>query len=328
MILVTGAGGFLGSSLVARLHEAGHDVRAVLRNDDHARLLPPDVETVLGDIRDKPRMEQAAAGCETVIHLAGKAHALDEQGPDQEYFEVNVQGTRNLLECAAVSGAKRLLFISTVKVFGEDTEGCIDETASPAPQTPYGRSKWEAERLVAEYARKVGIKAVSLRLPLVYGPTNKGNLYRMIAAIDRGKFPPLPQLSTRRSMLDAKNFVRAVQAWLERGHFLQPAYIVTDAQPYSTTAIYEQICLGLGKPVPTWRVPLGILKMIAAAGDTVQAITKQETPITSATLNKLVGSACYSPQAFIRETGYRPEHSFNDAVPELIDHYRKCRKTC
>lgn len=323
MILVTGAGGFLGTCLIDQLCRDGHDIRAVLRNERATLRLPPNVETVFADIRERSKVMAAAAGCESIIHLAGKAHALDEQGCDQEYEAVNVEGTRNVLEGAAASGSQRLLFISSVKVFGEETEGCVDETHAADPQTPYGRSKWQAERLVMEYAGRGGMMAVSLRLPMVYGPTTKGNLYRMISAIDRGWFPPLPPLATRRSMLHVKNFVRAIQACLASTQVTRPAYIVSDAEPYSTTAVYEQLRRGLGKPVPAWRVPLGLLKAAAVAGDAVQAVTRRSFPVTSQTLKKLIGSACYSPIALMRETGYRPECTFEEAVPDLIEHYRK-----
>ncbi len=323
MILVTGAGGFLGTCLIDQLRRDGHDIRAVLRNERQACLLPTNVEKVIADIRDRSKVIAAAARCESIIHLAGKAHALDEQGCDQEYEAVNVEGTRNVLEAAAASGSKRLVFISSVKVFGEETEGSVNETHPANPQTSYGRSKWQAERLVMKYASRGGMMAVSLRLPMVYGPTTKGNLYRMIAAIDRGWFPPLPQLTTRRSMLHVKNFVGAIQACLACPEYRQAAYIVADARPYSTTAVYELIRVGLGKPLPRWRIPLPVLTGTALAGDVVQAIVRRPVPFTSQTLQKLVGSACYSAGALMRDLSYNPEYSFESAVPQLIEHYRR-----
>jgi nucleoside-diphosphate-sugar epimerase len=328
MILVTGAGGFLGSCLIDQLCREGFKVRAGLRNEGQFVLVPSGVEKVVVDIRHKQKVMEATVGCEVIVHLAGKAHAFDERGNDQDYETVNVEGTRNVLDAAVASKAKRMLFISSVKVFGEETQGCVDEGYPANPQTPYGRSKWKAERLVEEYAVKGGMTAVSLRLPMVYGPTKRGNLYRLISAIDRGWFPPLPQLSTSRSMLHVKNFTRAVQACLTVKQFTLPAYIVADAHPYSTTAIYEQICRGLGKPVPHWRVSLGLLKAAAAGGDCIQAMTGRSFPFTSDTLTKLIGSACYSTEALMRDTDFVPELCFERAIPELIEFYRKTVPAC
>ncbi len=323
MILVTGAGGFLGSALIDQLHREGRRIRAIVREARQGRCLPPDVETVVADVRERSRMVRAAAGCHTIIHLAGKAHALDDLGDDHEYGAVNVDGTRNVLEGARAAGTARFLFVSSVKVFGEETDGCIDETAPARPQSPYGRSKWDAECLVADYAARSGMVGLSLRLPLVYGPTVKGNLYRMIRAIDRGWFPPLPRLTTRRSMLHVNNFVQAVRVCLKHKSSSKPVYIAADAHPYSTTEMYESVRRGLGRPVPAWRIPLAALKMAAAVGSVIQTVTRTPCPLTSQTLNKLIGSACYRPDALMGELGYRPTHTFEEAVPELIEHYRK-----
>ena len=325
MILVTGAGGFLGSALIAHLHQEQFKLRAMVRSERHAALLPSDVEIVVADIRDKTRMREASIGCDTIVHLAAKVHAFDETGTDGDYYAVNVEGTRNLLEGARAAGVTRLLFMSSVKVFGEETQGCIDETHTPDPQTPYGRSKWQAEQLVTEYGVRAQMQALSLRLPMVYGPTIKGNLFRMIAAIDRGWFPPLPQLATRRSMLHVKNFVRAIQACLACPEYRQASYIVADGRAYSTTTMYELIRLGLGKPLPPWRIPLAVLKAAAAAGDVFGTIVRRPVPFTSQTLQKLVGSACYSVEALMRDMRYHAEYSFESAVPELIEHYRRNR---
>ncbi|MBD0315804.1 MAG: NAD-dependent epimerase/dehydratase family protein [Nitrospiraceae bacterium] len=323
MILVTGAGGFLGTALAAHLCDQRLNVRAVVRNESHIPLLPSDIEIVVADIRDQGKIRKAATGCETIVHLAAKVHAFHETGSDPEYYAVNVEGTRNLLEGARAAGVKRLLFISSVKVFGEETRGCIDETHPPGPLTPYGQSKWRAEQLVAEYGQQEHMQVLSLRLPMVYGPTIKGNLYRMIKAIDRGWFPPLPQVPTRRSMLHVKNFVYAIEACLAFHEYRQASYIVADAQPYSTTDMYELIRVGLGKPLPAWRVPLAVLKATAKAGDVVEAIVRRPVPFTSQTLQKLIGPACYSAAALMRDMRYDPAYSFESAVPELIEHYRR-----
>jgi nucleoside-diphosphate-sugar epimerase len=323
MILVTGAAGFLGSRLSAQLCQEGYGVRAVFRDERPAVFLPPHVEAVRADILDKPKMVRAAAGCEVLVHLAARVHTVDQLESEHDYEAVNVEGTRNVLECAVASGIKRLLFISSVKVFGEETDGCVDESQMPAPQSAYAKSKWAAEQLVRDYAKRYGFSGVSLRLPMVYGPTEKGNLFRMIAAIDHGRFPPLPPLSTVRSMLHVGNFTQAVLRLLEADKPLSDCYIVTDARPYSVTTIYELLCAGLGRPVPKWRAPLGLLKTGAGVGDIIQWMTRRPFPFTSTSLSKLIEPAWYSSQALADDVGYRPSLSFEDAVPDLIAFYRR-----
>ncbi|MEQ1847050.1 MAG: NAD-dependent epimerase/dehydratase family protein, partial [Nitrospira sp.] len=271
-VLVTGAGGFLGTALVNELCKAGVVVRVVLREVTRSVPFLPEVETVRTDIRDARKIMEAMVDCEAVVHLAAKVHAIDECGADQDYEAINVEGTRSVLEAAVAAGTNRVVFASSVKVFGEESSGCIDETQDPNPQTAYGRSKWRAEQLVSEYAGRHGLTAVSLRLPMVYGQTKKGNLYRMIEAIDHGRFPVLPCLSAVRSLLHVENLVQAVVLCLRAPRFQREAYIVTDTAPYCVTDLYDWLRAGLGKALPRWRVPLWMLKSGARCGDVLQAI--------------------------------------------------------
>lgn len=145
----------------------------------------------------------------------------------------------------------------------------------------------------------------------------------MLAAIDRGWFPPLPRVTTVRSMLHVNNFALAVRAALEARTFLKPAYVVTDAKPYSTREVYDLLRKGLGRQPPRWRVPLWALSLGARCGDILEGILKKPLPLSSSTLEKLIGQACHSPDAVIRDMGYRPLYAFEAAVPELIEHYRR-----
>ena len=321
-VLVTGASGFLGSAVVHELLELGYEVRALVRapafSSSHKA-----VEIVVGDVRDPHCAREASVGCETIVHLAGQAHALDDdQVSNQDYQAVNVDGTKHLLDGAVAGGVRRFIFASSVKVFGETTSGCVDEKEPPAPQSPYARSKWMAEQLVASYARGGSLATLSLRLPLVYGPTEKGNLYRMIAAIDRGRFPPLPRIHAVRSMLHVKNFVLAIRAALHSSRFLKPMYVVTDAKPYTITEVYDLLRKGLNRQPPFSRVPLWALSLGGRGGDILQSFLKKPVPLSSAALEKLIGQAWYSPEALIRDMGYQPRYAFEAAVPELIQHYR------
>jgi UDP-glucose 4-epimerase len=320
-VLVTGASGFLGSSLVWRLCRSGCQVRAVVREPGRCPSFSPEVETVVLDVRHAVHTE-IAGGCGAIVHLAAKVHAIDDFGAEKDYESINVEGTRHILDAAVRSGVKRIVFASSVKVFGEETIGCVDETWSSHPLTAYGRSKWRAEQLVSEYAERHGLTAVSLRLPMVYGPTKKGNLYRMIEAIDYGRFPVLPRLSAVRSLLHIENFVQAVLLCLRAPYFKRAAYIVADTEPYCVTDLYDWLRAGLGKAPPRWRVPLWMLRSGARCGDMLQVVSGRSAFFTTEQLMKLIGSAWYSSTAITSELHYRAEHSFENAVPELIAFYR------
>ena len=284
--------------------------------------MPSLVEWVEGDIRDAAKLKEATAGADVIFHLAGRTHALSEAAEDDAaYHAVNVEGTRNVLEGANAGGVPRVIFFSSVKIFGEETTECLDETAPAWPLTAYGRTKLEAETLVREFARTTGGLGVSLRLPLVYGPGVKGNIYRMIWAIDHHLFPPFPDLPNRRSLVHVSNVVTAALL-AASGAATSSCYIVTDRLPYSTRKLYELICRALGKQIPHWQMPLAALGIFGRLGDLAGRITKRRFPIDSASLNKLVGSAWYNSQRISRELGYAPAIDFESALPELIAEYR------
>ena len=328
-VLVTGAAGFIGEHLVLRLAREGYQVRACVHRNHTEIAVPSEVQVVEADVRNRSSMKAAASGCELILHLAGKAHAVHEVCADEdEYRAVNVEGTRHMLDGAVAGGARRIIFFSSVKVFGESTPVCMDESASPRPATPYGRSKWEAEQLLNESGTRAGLTVSSFRLPMVYGPSLKGNLSRMIAAIDRGRFPPLPQMPNRRSLLHIENLIDATLLAMRSGTPLRPCYVVTDARPYSITEIYEFLCKGVGRPVARWRVPAWLLRTAARCGDVLERVTPRSSPLTTPMLEKLIGSAWYSSDAIAKDLGYRPRMTFEDAVPEMIRIYKFGLRRC
>lgn len=322
--LVTGATGFIGQHLIERLRRDGCAVRALAHETGRRGDWPAGVEIAVGDVRDPQAMKAAAAGCEIVYHLAGKAHALTEvRGDEEVYRAINTEGTRHVLEGAVAGGARALVLFSSVKAMGEETRGCVDESGEARPANAYGRSKLAAEHLVLDCGKRAGLHVVCLRLPLVYGPGNKGNFFRMIAAIDRGFFPPLPPVQNCRSMVHATNVVEAALLAATSPAANGQCYIVTDGRPYSTRELYELICHALGKPVPRWHVPLWILKTLGKVGDAIGQVSGTRFPFDSDALDKLVGSAWYSSEKISRELGYRSTITFEDALSELIAWYRK-----
>ena len=326
-VFVTGANGFIGRHLIASLLRKGCTVRAVVRSTSGLPAWPESIEVTVGDIRDFSRVTPGISGCDTVFHLAAKVESPSHgEDHEEEYLAVNVEGTVNVLRAAAEAGAGRLIYFSSVKAMGESTRGCVDESYPARPTTAYGRSKLQAEKLILEHGKQHDVHVVCLRLPLVYGPGNKGNLLKMLAAVDRGLFPPVSNKGPLRSMVHVGNVVDAALKAATDQAAKGQCYIVTDARAYSVRELHELFCRGLGIRVPRWQIPVAVLRSLGYVGDALGTLAGRTLPINSDVLAKLVEPACYSSAKITNELGFKPRLTLEQALPEIIRWYREGRE--
>jgi nucleoside-diphosphate-sugar epimerase len=199
---------------------------------------------------------------------------------------------------------------------GEGGRRLLDETAECRPETPYGSSKLEAERLVLQGGYVP--EPVVLRPAMVYGPSRKGNLPRMIEAVARGRFPPLPEVGNRRSMVYVDDMVSATCLSVEKRNAAGKVYIVTDGKAYSTRQIYEWICEARDKSVPKWVISTWVLEGLAKVGDGIGRLFGRRFMFDSNALDKLISSACYSSEKIQRELGFRPAWDLRTALLEIV----------
>src|SRR5664279_1091595 len=214
-VVVTGADGFVGRALCAHWRHTGVAFRGLVRRltpDTAARadMVPIGDMATIGD----DALCSALRSATTLVHLAGRAHVMGRRNadPTSAYRVINALATERIARAAATSGVGHIIFASTVKVSGELTlpGRPLRETDPPHPRDDYAASKWEAEQLLADVARATGIRVTVLRLPLLYGPGMKGNLARLLRAIERGVPLPLGAIDNRRSLLGVANFASAV----------------------------------------------------------------------------------------------------------------------
>ncbi|MGZ4960713.1 MAG: NAD-dependent epimerase/dehydratase family protein, partial [Methylomonas sp.] len=254
---------------------------------------------------------------DTIFHLAGKAHALAENYQDaNEYHQINTEGTRKLLEAAQEAGVKRFIFFSSVKAAGECEVQPMDESVAIPADTSYGQSKYAAEQLVLHGGYVP--HPVVIRPCMVYGNSKKGNLPRMINAIHRGLFPPLPELHNHRSMVHVDDVVRAALLMAQKPEAAGQIYIVSDGQSYSTRQLYDWIRAELGKPFINWAIPFAILKLLAKIGDATEWLSSRRFIFDSDALQKLTGSAWYSSAKIEHELGFHPQHTLRQSLPDIV----------
>lgn len=307
-VVVTGAAGFIGSHLVPALVEAGYEVVGTLGPAGRGPL--DGVAAFPADIATREGVEATISEAEAVVHLAARNHVLQEtiKDPLAEYRRVNVEGTRNVIRAASRSRVKVFIHLSSVKAMGEGSDTVLDEYSSCAPLTPYGISKLESEEVVCSEAERSGMRAVIVRLPMAYGPRNRGNLPRMIRWADRGLPFPLFQPDNLRSMIYVKNVVAGVMALLKGAPEGVSIYILKDSEDYSTRRIYSVICRELRKTPRFLPVP---------------AIIVRVGGMLSEDFRKVAGTFRVSAAKIEKDLGFVSPFSLEEGMARTVEWYRR-----
>lgn len=260
-VLVTGANGFVGQVLCPELHRSGYRVRAAVRNEQRGHGLPGELVAV-GDLNPQTDWSAAVAHVDMVIHLAARVHVMDESASDPlaAFRAINVGATVGLAHAAAQASVKRLVYVSSIKVNGEAT-GSRPFTAQdlPAPQDPYGVSKWEAEQALRGIARETGLEVTIVRPPLVYGPGVGGNFARLLKLVERRIPLPLGAVNNHRSMVYVENLTSALISCAVHPAAAGQTFLVSDGDDLSTPGLIRNLGLMINSPARLWPVPTRVL---------------------------------------------------------------------
>lgn len=278
MILVTGATGFVGSALIARLASDGIEARACFRRA--GALVPDGVGAVqVNDLTADSDWRVVLSDVTVVVHTAARVHVMHDTAVDPlaEFRRINVDGTLNLARQAAAAGVLRFVFISSIKVNGEATKLGVPFFAddTPAPLDPYGVSKMEAEQGLRELAAKTGIELVIIRPPLVYGPGVKANFAALLKVVQRGWPLPLGAVRNQRSLVGLDNLVDFIVTCISHPKAANQTFMVSDGRDLSTAELVRGMACAAGVPARLLPVPVWALQAVAAwlgKGDAVQRL--------------------------------------------------------
>ena len=315
LVLVTGGRGFIGSRLVSALRAAGRRVRVLTRG----RVVGPD--ECCGDLADPVSLDAACTGVTTVFHCAGHAHAFDalSEADKARHWKVNFEGTRTLAEAAGRAGVRCFVFLSSVKAMGEPGDVCIDEDWPVPPLSAYGCAKRAAEEALRAAGERYSMRVTSLRLAMVYGAGGRGNLERMAGLVRRGFFPPLPETANRRSLVHVSDVVAVMCMVAADARAAGRTYIVAHPDTPSGRELYDALRVVLGLAPVGWAVPRLALASLAHAGNLIESLAGRRVPLDSEALDRLLGSACYSPARIESELGWRAEVGLIDGLREMLD---------
>ncbi len=267
-MLVTGATGFVGQALVARLlGEPNYQITAAVRSP--TKLLPQAVRQIeIKEINLQTDWSDAVRGVEVVVHLAARVHVMREKeiDPWKEFKAVNVQGSINLARQAAAAGVTRMIYISSIKVNGEITPAGKVFSADdvPMPTDLYARSKYEAEKGVLQLGKEMGMDIVIIRPPLVYGPGVKANFRSMMKWIYWGVPLPLGAIDNRRTLVAVDNLVDLIVTCGDHPAAANQVFLAGDGEDMSTTNLLRRVGTALGCSVWLLPIPTKLLQAVAA----------------------------------------------------------------
>lgn len=269
-VLITGATGFLGKPLIKQLSNkfTKRNIFPVIRKNFNSFYEFSPI--VVDGINSTTDWSDKLQGIDCVIHCAARVHIINEvnEDPIEVFREVNVRGTLQLARSAAVSGVKRFIFISSIKVNGESTTGILPYQSSdtPNPEDPYGISKAEAEEGLKKLAEQTGMDVVVIRPPLVYGPGVKANFAAMLKLVSSGV--PLPFgciKNNQRSMVYVENLVSLIIECINNTNAANQTFLVSDDDDLSTKAFVQGLSKVFGKSCFMIPVPNTVLSLAGKA---------------------------------------------------------------
>jgi dihydroflavonol-4-reductase len=256
-MLVTGGTGFIGSRLALEASAQGNTVMVAgqLNSDaERARsreLARSGITIHEGPLQDPAYAQDVVQGCETVIHLAAAQHEANV--PDEYFYDVNVNGTRTLLDASKMAGVRRFVYGSTIGVYGESTGGALDERTPPRPVNVYGRSKLKAEELVKSYGD--GLPVSIVRISETYGPGDF-RLLKLFRSIDRNRFFIIGSGLNRRQAIHVTDLVRGLLLAASSQQAVGETFVMAGEEILTTRELVQQVASVLGRKPPRLRLPM------------------------------------------------------------------------
>jgi nucleoside-diphosphate-sugar epimerase len=314
-ILVTGGAGFLGSYLCREFYNLRHHVTVVDIERKNSTNLDYDYRCV--DILDKSSLIETMKGVDLVVHLAAKHRFFGVS--KKEFFLANEEGTKNVLQAMDAGGVKKLIFYSTVAVYG-NSDGPTDENTEPKPSTSYGLSKLAAEQWIKEWAfQNPDRTAVIVRPTVIFGPYNKGNIYRLIRQIYHRGYVPIGEGSNIKSVAYIDNLVKATLFLLQQDIRGVEIFNYADTPHMPYRRIVDIIYSELRRRPPGYHLPLSpMLK----TGRFVDEITrKMGIEFSVETTIRKMNSQTWHSADKIRTLGFSPPLSSEDGLREMVRWY-------
>jgi nucleoside-diphosphate-sugar epimerase len=317
-LFITGATGFVGSALIRRLLQEKVRIKGAVLEGEDAGHLPAEVERVIvAPLSESSDYTAILHQVDIVIHLAARVHVMHDSAADplHEFRRVNLHGTERLARQAVEAGVHRLLFVSTVKVHGEETTTPYQEDSPLAASDPYGLSKVEAEAALQRVAAETGLEVVVLRSPLVYGPGVKANFRQLIGAVSRGMPLPFGSIHNMRSLVYVENLADALACCATSKNAAGRTYLVSDCDDVSTQELIRRVAFALGVPCRLLPFPPSVMRVVGKIVGRSQAV------------ERLLGSLQLDCRRIRSELAWTPPFTMEQGLEKTVTWFKNSDKT-
>jgi nucleoside-diphosphate-sugar epimerase len=323
-ILVTGGSGFIGSRLALDARALGHEivVAGQLNSEpERARckeLAQAGISLQQGPLQDAEYAGRICAGCQLVVHLAAAQHEANV--PDDYFFDVNVNGTRTLIEASRRAGVERFVYGSTIGVYGEYAGVPLDENTPPRPLNVYGRSKLAAEEVVK--ASRAALPTSIVRISETYGPGDF-RLLKLFRALDRGRFLIIGSGQNQRQAIHVRDLVHGLLLAATHPAAVGETFVLAGEETMTTREMVEHVARALGRTAPRWHVPLWPFLTAAVAMEKTLSPLGVQPPLHRRRLDFFRKSFVFSTAKAQRVLGFTASVPFAAGTVETANWYRE-----
>ncbi|BBS37898.1 NAD-dependent epimerase/dehydratase family protein [Enterobacter sp. LM3] len=310
-VLFIGASGFVGTRLI----EIARNEFDVTNFDKQQSHFYPDI-TVTGDVRNQEQLDQALAGFNTVVLLA--AEHRDDVSPTSLYYDVNVQGTRNVLAAMEKNNVKNIIFTSSVAVYGLNKVN-PDETHPQDPFNHYGKSKWQAEEVLREWFDKSPQERslTIVRPTVIFGERNRGNVYNLLKQIAGGKFAMVGAGTNYKSMAYVGNIVGFIKFKLANVKAGYDVYNYVDKPDLNMNQLVSEVEKSLSKKIPSVHLPYPLGMVGGYCFDILSKITGKKYAISSVRVKKFCATTQFDASK-VHSSGFNAPYTLSQGLDRTL----------
>jgi nucleoside-diphosphate-sugar epimerase len=304
----------------------GHDVTILgqvntpAEKDNLNELEADTIRVLIGAVTDMEKTQEAVTDADIVFHLAAAQHEANV--PDQHFRDVNVEGTRQLIEASIDSGVKRFVYGSTIGVYGSALDGQIDERSLQQPDNIYGITKAEAEKLVQEYADRIPVTII--RISETYGPGDR-RLLKLFKAIEKKVFFMIGNGLNKHQLIYVDDLIDGLYVAALSDNAIGETFVLAGSEVLTTNEMAQAISSSVNTPLRNYRAPLWFFMLAAIIMETLLKPLGIQPPLHRRRMDFFRKSFYFSRDKVRDKLGFDPETSFKDGTKLTAEWYRKNR---